>query len=80
MSYPVPEAVEYLEDYKLLVFFKNGERRIFNGEPFLRYPFYFPLRDKELFKTGFVQGNTLGWDNDIDISPEDLYEFSVPLG
>jgi hypothetical protein len=66
---------EYISDYKLLVKFNNGERRVFDFAGVIeRYPVFAPLCDTNGFKA-FAITDTLEWDNgSIDIAPEYVYE------
>jgi hypothetical protein len=69
--------VEIIENYKIRIHYANDEIRIFDFSSFLDDPFYSKLKDYEFFKTFKILCNTIYWDDDVDISPEDLYEFSV---
>jgi len=65
--------VEPLEDYRLRVFFSNGEIRIYNAKPLLKYKTFTPLKNEALFAKATVKYNTVVWNEKIDIDPEDLY-------
>lgn len=68
-----------LNDYKVLVCFGNGERKIFDFAPLLDMQCYQPLKDKSVFDRVYVECGTLCWnDGDIDIAPETVYEQSLP--
>lgn len=70
-------SVEPLDDYKLLVLFSTGERRVFDVKPLIDLPIFAPIRNHSIFKTASVGFGTVVWfDGDIDISPESLYEKS----
>lgn len=72
------KAVRPLTDYKLLVLFTTGERKVFDLEPFLSMPCYKLLSDKNVFDRVFVECGTLNWNNgEIDIAPETVYEKST---
>lgn len=68
---------EYLGDYRLRLWFNNGEVREadladkLDGEAFL------PLRDKEFFQRFSIPFNTIEWGNGADFAPEYLYEHSI---
>lgn len=68
-------SAEYLSDYKLLVTFNNGEKRVFDFAGVIeRYPVFAPLSDKNRFKAFYIT-DTLEWDNGhIDIAPEYIFE------
>lgn len=73
------KAVRPLEDYKVLITFTNGERKIFDFAPLLDMPCYQPLKDRAVFCGVYVELGTLVWnDGDIDIAPETLFSEGVP--
>lgn len=73
------KAVRPLEDYKVLITFTNGERKIFDFAPLLDMPCYQPLKDRSVFCGVYVELGTLVWnDGDIDIAPETLFIEGVP--
>lgn len=68
-----------LEDYRLLLTFENGEKRIYDMGPYLNTNAYRRLKDIPFFKTAhIVLGNTVGWNDEIDICPDSAYQDSVP--
>lgn len=72
------DSVKPLNDYKLMIGFTNGEKRVFDFEPLLSLTCYQPLRDKAVFDRAYVDCGTVCWnDGDIDIAPETLYEQGV---
>lgn len=73
------KSIRPLDDYKLLILFTDGERRIFDFKPLLDMPCYQPLKDAELFRRVYIECGTAAWSEDIDIAPETLYADSVPL-
>ncbi len=73
------KAVRPLEDYKVLVTFTDGERKIFDFAPLLDMPCYQPLKDRAVFCGVYVEFGTLVWnDGEIDIAPETLFSEGVP--
>lgn len=69
-----------LDDYKLLLEFKSGEKRIFDMKPLLDKPVFQPLKNKQLFsKVHVIFDYTIAWSDDIDMCPDSLYMQSVPL-
>lgn len=76
----VIEATPIASEYKLKITFNNGEIKIFDFEPLLKYQAFEPLKDKKLFKQVYVSQGTVNWANgEIDYSPYALYVDSVPL-
>ena len=65
---------EYLDGYRLLLLFNNGERRIVDLSNSLRGSVYTPLKDIEYFKNFSIKFNTVEWENGADFAPEYLYE------
>ena len=79
--YIVPDPVEVkgLEDYKLSIKFKNGEKKIFDMKEYINQKFYKKLQDKKYFEKVKVMENTMRWENGEDIAPENLYYNSVKI-
>lgn len=71
------KSVKPLKEYKLLIIFEQGEKKIFDMKPYLKYPMYKPFADVSLFNAVSTNGQTAIWNDDIDISPETLYENGV---
>ena len=71
------KEVEVLEDYKLLLIYENGEKRIYDMKPNLKYDIFKKLEDYELFKKVHTIGETIEWDTGEDVSPESLYLDSI---
>ena len=67
---PRVSAVEVLPGYKLLLEFRNGERRIFDMSTYLSMPAYKSI--ERIFNSAHVEFGTIVWSGDIDISPETL--------
>ena len=76
---PRPTGVIASEDYTLKITFNNGEIRIFNVSPYLSYPAFEVLRAISLFMQARVAHNTVVWNEDVDIAPENLYLESAPV-
>ncbi|MBQ9633910.1 MAG: DUF2442 domain-containing protein [Schwartzia sp.] len=72
-----PIAVKPTEDYKLLLIFSTGEKKLFDVRPYLDMPFFSKLKDKESFNQVFVNDYTVEWKNGCDIAPHELYDDSV---
>ena len=68
----------YIDGYKMLLSFNNGEKRIFDFASVIsRYPVFHCLSDLNLFKS-FTLTDTLEWnDGAIDIAPEYLFENGI---
>lgn len=77
---PRPIAVKPLENYELLITFKNGEKKVFDAKPILSLPLYQPLNNKGLFSLAKADGMCIYWNDDIDICPDMIYSQSRPYG
>ncbi len=70
---PLAISVKVLEDYMLEVEFENGETGLFSMKPYLKYDVYKPLEDYSLFKKARISFGFVTWNEDIDLSPDNLY-------
>ncbi len=68
--------VEPLNDYKLLLTFENGEKRIFDVSPYLDKGIFQELKNEEKFRTVRVRFDRIEWCNQADLDPEFLFEKS----
>lgn len=70
----------YVSEYKLLLTFEDGSKRMADLEPYLEGEIFEPLKDLEYFKRVRVNPDvdTIVWDNGADMSPDFLYEISKP--
>lgn len=72
-------AVAPLAGYKLLLEFDNGEKRVYDAAPLLKFDAFKPLADEAFFRqVHVIFGYTIGWSDGIDICPDCLYEHSTP--
>ena len=76
---PTVIDAKYLTDYKILVTFDNGEKRVADFKKWLKGGMYKPLKDKAYFRKFFIDGWTISWKNGADIAPETLYLESEPV-
>ena len=65
-----------LDGYKVDVEFDTGERGVFDCARYLDKPYWKRLNDRDFFRQVFVSYGTLVWPDDIDIGPEDVWEFA----
>lgn len=77
MLTPLIKKVEILEEYNLLIFFENGEKKVYDMKKNLKYPAFEKLKDINLFRKLKVIGETIEWETGEDINPDDLYLNSV---
>jgi hypothetical protein len=74
-------AVEYDSGYKLCLQFETGEWRIADLENHLAGEVFEPLKDLSHFASAELNEDidTVVWDNGADMSPDFLFEISVPV-
>lgn len=75
------KTVEYLNDYKLMLVFDDGEAKLVDFEDRLKTAknMFLPLRDIEYFKQVEADGTTIVWPNGLDICPDTLYERGISI-
>jgi hypothetical protein len=66
-------------DYRLLLTFDNGERRVFDVNPYMNLKAFAELANVSLFNTVKPGGLSVEWIHGQDICPDELYYNSVPL-
>lgn len=66
-------------NFTLVLEFENGEWRSFNMDSFIDQKPWVRLKSGNAFQGAFVENGTVAWPGNIDIDPETLYEYSVPL-
>jgi len=76
-----PRVVDVLstDDYKLILTFNNGEKRVFDAKPLLSMRAFQPLLNKKFFTSVKVGFGTVVWPHDIDYCPDTLYSESRPI-
>lgn len=79
MLQPRVISVLPLPDYRLLVEYATGERKIFDTKPYISGNWYGELVDIDTFKTVRPCGTTVKWKGGQDIAPEELYCNGVPF-
>jgi Protein of unknown function (DUF2442). len=66
-------------DYTLFLTFENGEKRRFDMKPYLNTGIFSELKDLSKFSTVRVSFDSIEWDNEADLDPEFLYQYSEKL-
>lgn len=77
--YAGAKEVKTLPDFKLLLIFENGERRLFDVSPYLDHGVFRALRDPAVFNSAHISFDTVAWSNGADLCPEVLYRDSTPV-
>ena len=67
------------ENYALHLEFTDGKRGIYDAKPLLRKKIYEPLKNLSFFMKAHIEGDTVVWNEDVDIAPEHLYEYCIVL-
>lgn len=70
---------EYIDGYRLRLYFNNGEVRVADPESSLVGEVFVPLRNIEMFKRFTVKFATVTWENEADLAPEYLYDISTAV-
>ena len=66
-------------DYHLELKFENGELRRFDMRPLLEMRPWSRIASPQLFERAKVEYGTVVWPGEIDIAPETLYDYSIPM-
>jgi hypothetical protein len=66
---------KYLDDYRVEVYFNDGQKGIADLSDALKGPVFEPLKDKLLFSRLLVDQEleTIVWPNGADLAPEYIY-------
>jgi len=72
--------VQYLNDYRLIITFENGEKRVVDLKNRLDGPIFEPLKEIDYFKQVSVDKElgTITWPNGADKAPDTLYLIGQP--
>ena len=76
---PYVKSVRPNEDYRLLLTFENGEKRVFDLKSYLEKPVFRQLKNISLFQTARVVSGSVEWQGGVDLSYDTLYVESKPL-
>ena len=68
---------KYLDGYRIMLLFNNGERRIVDLSQSLNGKVFEPLKNIGYFKRFSIKFNTIEWENGADFAPEYLYEIGT---
>jgi len=68
---------EYLEGYRLLVWFNDGALKVIDLLGYLHKPHLAPLGEDERIRRFQLDLGTIIWEGEIDIAPEYLYNIAV---
>lgn len=68
---------EYLEGYRLLVWFNDGAIQVVDLAGFLHKPHLAPLRENGRIRRFQLDLGTILWEGEINIAPEYLYNIAT---
>ena len=71
--------VDPLEDYRLLLVFDNGEKKIKDMKPYLDKGIFQKLKNEEVFKQVKILYGALSWNNEIELCADSLYMSSESI-
>ena len=74
---PSVEKVEPLDNYKLKLFFTNGDLKIFDVSPYLDKGIFHELKDDNYFKQARVVSGAVEWPHEQDFSNDTLFLLGV---
>lgn len=74
-----PKAIDVkpLKGKKVKIKFSNGEIKIFDVTPYLKFKPFLDLNNEEEFKKVKIGGLSIQWENGADICPDELYNNSI---
>ena len=72
---PSPDIMQakVLNDHKMMLIFKNGEQKIFDMKPYLKYPVFKPVEDRVEFNQFEIVDGTVEWKCGADLSQDTFY-------
>ena len=79
MLRPTAISVTVQKNYTLVLTFVSAEKKLFDARPLLAKAIYKPLNNLNFFLTAKADCGSVAWSDEIDIAPEYLYEYSLPL-
>ena len=71
---PRVSNVKAQDNYELLIWFDNGEKKLFDMKPYIEKGQIFKeLKEKNLFRTAKPVLGTVQWANEADLCPDTFY-------
>ena len=71
-------TAEPVDDKLVRVSFENGVQGLFDCSSYMTDRYWDSLNNPSIFRQVRVECGTLCWPNDIDIDPEEVWEFCTP--
>jgi hypothetical protein len=72
-------SVQPLPEYRLLLKFSNGERKIFDATPYLSVGIFTGLKDPKAFAAAYVEYGSVEWPIGAGLSYNTLYMRGTPV-
>ena len=71
----MPKAIKVkpLENYILEIVFNNGELKLFDVRPYLKFKQFKELKNESVFSKIRIAGLSVEWEIGADICPDELY-------
>ena len=66
-------------DYTIDITFADGSQKKYDAHQLLEKPIYADLINPGIFLSAKAECGTVVWNDDLDIAPEHLYEYSEPI-
>lgn len=76
---PSVKNVKPLDNYCLILWFENGEAKIFDLKPYLEKGIFNQLKKPSLFASVRVVAGSVEWSNGLDLSYDTLYLEGSPF-
>lgn len=73
MLRPTAKNISATNDYKIIIEFDSGERKIFDVTPYITGEWYKELADMNYFMSVFANGFTVEWPHGQDLCPDEIY-------
>jgi hypothetical protein len=70
---PYVKNVKPIENYCLILWFENGEQKLFDLKPYLNKGIFHQLQNLALFASARVVAGSIEWSNGLDLSYDTLY-------
>jgi hypothetical protein len=75
MLYPKIKSAEVIDNYTLLLYFSNHQKRKYNIQKLLEKPMFSPLKNHGFFKNFEIDpsGSGIVWNDEIDLSEYEIW-------
>jgi hypothetical protein len=74
---PRVTEVKAIKNYHLELSFTNGEKKVFDMNPYLNTGLFVQLKNESLFASVKCVMGSIQWQNGLDLCPDMLYEEGV---